>query len=325
MVYTVDHQLAGEGQTMKKKRILVTGAAGYIGSHVVKHLYAAGYRHIWGADFAFDTSPNTKAISPLLEGMFDVNLADDVSHIETGEPFDHIIHLAAFISVEESVKNPGKYWFNNMASTGNIIRMANTWGANLIFASTGTAFDPNNPYAETKIECERLITEMSNVTNTIFRFYNVSGCAEGLSPTGESTHLIRVAAEAVQTGKTMKVFGDDWETVDGTCVRDYIDVRDVAAAIVDSLDRDFVSSREFECLGSGDGFTVLEVLDTMNEIAVEHGKTLRYDIVDRRAGDVGSMICPEEFMYPHLTRKHSLSDMCRSAYTVMGALNGSND
>lgn len=308
-----------------EQRILVTGAAGYIGSHVVKALYEKGFRHIWGADFAFGESPNTEFVSTMLEGKFEGDLTGDIadlefgtSFLERGPRFDHIIHLAAYISVEESVKKPSKYWFNNLVSTGNIIRMANSHGANLVFASTGTAFDPNNPYAESKVECESMINDLLAGNRTIFRFYNVSGCAPGLKPTGEATHLIRVAANAVHSGKTMKIFGDDWETVDGTCVRDYIDVRDIAESIVSVVTTGFASQRPFECLGSGEGFTVLDVLGTMQSLAESMDKSLKYEIVDRRAGDVGSMICPRELMYPHLKINYSLADMCSAAYQATG-------
>lgn len=300
--------------TNNEKRVLVTGAAGYIGSHVISALHHAGFRHIWASDFAFGESPNTERIIPLVEGKFHHDLAmDDISLMEDGEPFDVIVHLAAYISVEESVREPGKYWMNNLLSTANMIRLANKWNAKLIFASTGTAFNPASPYAETKVECESLIND-ANVKDAItFRFYNVSGCAQGLYPTGEATHLIRVASNAAVSGKTMSVFGVDWDTADGSCVRDYIDVRDLAECIADVILHDRKSDKDFECLGSGNGFSVLEVLNTMGEVAQEPLNIVK---VGRRLGDVGSMICPRDLIYEHLKIKRSLRDMCVSALKV---------
>lgn len=299
----------------KDKRILVTGAAGYIGSHLIKNLASRGFTNVWGIDKGFYTSPNTEEIRYSMAGYWHDDLAQtDWNRFEREktEPFDAIVHLAAYISVEESVKNPGMYWLNNMASLGNIIRQARWMGSKLYFASTGTAFDPASPYAETKVEGEKLIQEFQ-VPGASFRFYNVSGCDPKLKPTGEATHLIRRAAMAARNDTTMGIFGDDWDTRDGTCVRDYIDVRDLADALATAIDTDFVSTMPFDCLGSGTGFTVREIVNTMSTVA---GKQLDVEIKPRRDGDVGSMICPPELIYPGLTIRHNVVDMCRSALEV---------
>jgi len=299
---------------MKTERILLTGAAGYIGSHVAIQLKQQGYENVHYIDNNFYRSPNTQALQDLEPvGIHNYDILEDGGIDEVlDEGFDVIIHLAALISVEESVRMMTQYWRNNLLSTYKLIEneKKRNKSAHFIFASTGTAFCPENPYAWSKVACEEVIRD-SDVDHTIFRFYNVSGLSYGLQPTGEATHLIRRAAMAARgMVPEMKVFGTDWNTPDGTAVRDYIHVEDIARSIVNAVKKG-PTNHKFDCLGSGTGYSVLEVVTSMKKVS---GVDFQVTMAPRRAGDVASMVCPVELQYEHLIREHDLDSMCLSAY-----------
>jgi UDP-glucose 4-epimerase len=227
--------------------------------------------------------------------------------------FDAVVHLAAFISVEESVRRPVTYWQNNMGSL--MALLSNIETDHLIFASTGTAFQPASPYANTKVAGERLILDTYGTPEslfdgfTIFRFYNVSGLKPGIHPTGQPTHLIRLAALAAQRKLPfLKVYGTDYPTFDGTCVRDYIHVVDLAASLANAVEKG-PSNTPYECLGTGKGSSVLEVIESMKRAT---GVDFPVIMAERRPGDVASMVCPSQ--YRHISLTKTLDDMCLSAY-----------
>lgn len=289
----------------KSDPILITGAAGYIGTHVLMELRERGFDNLHAIDRHLLTSPNW--IGGLVRSAHGLDILSLAASEALSQQYSTIIHLAAYISVEESTKAPITYWRNNLLSTNRIID--NLKGAHLIFASTGTAFQPENPYAQTKVACENEIIDRLVDGYTIFRFYNVSGMRPGVSPTGHATHLIRRAAMAAKgLLPEIQVFGTDWPTRDGTCIRDYIDVRDLAASIVNAVQVG-PANTEYECLGSGKGYTVNEVLTTMKQVS---GVDFRVTIAPRRPGDVAEMICPTQ--YKHCVVEHSLRDMCISAF-----------
>lgn len=298
------------------KKILVTGGAGYIGAHVIRELIKQGYDDITVIDEKLDTSPNDVRSLVKEAHNYDILSADGIA-LMCANDFDAIIHLAAYISVEESIRNPSKYLRNNLLSTYEVINTVETINAwfgimpHLIFASTGAAFCPENAYAHSKLACEDEITSRlsHNPSYTIFRFYNVSGVDDGISPTGEATHIIRRAAMAA-AGKLphLSIMGDDWDTPDGTAVRDYIHVKDLATAIVKAVEVG-PANTPYECLGSGNGYSVLDVVTSMKRVT---GVDFRVIMEGRRAGDVGSMICPAQ--YKHLKINHDLDSMCLSAF-----------
>lgn len=286
-------------------KILLTGAAGYLGAHVLFELLDRGYTDIHVIDRHLTRSPNW--IGHLVKTAYDGDILSCGASDTLRMDFDAVIHLAAYISVEESTKDPVSYWRNNLLSTNKIIDTLK--GAHLIFASTGTAFQPENPYAYSKVACEQEIQERLTSGYTIFRFYNVSGLGPGVSATGNPTHLIRRAAMAARgLLPEITVFGTDWETRDGTCIRDYIHAQDLAASIANAIEAG-PASTPYECLGSGTGYTVLEVLESMKRVT---GQDFRVTMAERRPGDVASMVCPEQYKY--ISLKHSLDDMCLSAY-----------
>lgn len=280
-------------------RILVTGASGYIGSHLCRRLRL---NHPEISIAAVDRDISQNWIAEYVSSLNEIDLAREPFAIKV----DAIVHLAAFISVEESVRQPSRYYANNLNSTDNLLRNCRT--DHFIFASTGTAFQPANPYAYSKVMCEDVVRELAK-DYTIFRFYNVSGLAPGLEPTGQPTHLIRRAAMAAAgLIPELTIMGNDWDTRDGTCVRDYIHVEDLVGGIIQAILHG-PSNTPYECLGTKNGSTVLEVVDAMKKIT---GVDFRVTIGPRRAGDVASMLCPAA--YPRLTINHALEDMCLSAY-----------
>lgn len=286
-------------------KILITGAAGYIGTHVLLELLDRGYDDIHVIDRHLLTSPNW--IGDLSTEAYGGDILSIGARELLCQKYDVVIHLAAYISVEESVKDPLTYWRNNLLSTNKIIDHLK--GAHLIFASTGTAFQPANPYAQTKLACEQEITSRLDDNYTIFRFYNVSGLRPGVSATGNPTHLIRRAAMAAKgLIPSISIQGTDWDTPDGTCVRDYIHAADLAASIVNCVERG-PANTPYECLGSGKGYSVQEVLTSMKRVT-----NTDFDVImtERRPGDVASMVCPSQ--YEFITLKHDLDSMCLSAF-----------
>jgi len=291
-------------------KVLVTGGLGYIGAHVVDELVNRGH----SVDVVDGSSDHVnfdfvhQRVGRLLNRAVQSGLGELCSE------YDAIVHLAAFISVELSTREPHTYWHNNLTS---LMELEQLRTPHLIFASTGTAFNPTSPYARTKVACESYITDVAAATprwfdgHTIFRFYNVSGLAPGIRPTGQPTHLIRICAEAAR-GKRgdVKVFGTDYATKDGTAVRDYVHVQDIAASIANAVEVGPVNT-PFECLGTGMGYSVLEVIHEMKHVT---NTSFPVVITDRRAGDDDIMICHARSLYPHAAITRTLSDMCLSAF-----------
>lgn len=278
--------------------ILLTGATGYIGAHVAKELHARGH-----SVYGLDKNTNQNNIDKYCTAVINCDL--NTNKLEDSWKWDAIIHLAAYISVEESVADPLKYYSNNINSTVNLLSLETD---HFLFASTGSAFDAQNPYSRSKIMCEEIIRSKCP-NHTIFRFFNVSGIDPEFSPTGNPTHLIRRLA-MLATGKLdeFTVYGTDFPTPDGTCVRDYIHVIDLANAICNALDAGPMNT-EYECLGSGTGYSVHEVVAAM-EIATGLKLDVKYG--PRRLGDAPIITTP--WVSELLNPKYSLVDMCKSAY-----------
>jgi len=278
-------------------KILVTGATGYIGSHVCKVLFEQGHTVV-GLDINFNQNDISKYCSDVINA--------DVITLKRFDDFDAVVHLAGLIQVEESTKSPTKYYNTNLNGTINICNQFKD--SHIIFASTAGAFDPVSPYAKSKVAAEDVIKELSN-QYTIFRFFNVAGSDGVNKQFGPSTHLVRIAAEcAVLKRNVMYIYGTDYETRDGTCIRDYIHVVDLANAIAIAV-KNGPKNTPHECIGSGTGYTVNEVIDTMKQVS-----KVNFTVIpdDRRAGDVAILAIDNKF--DGLTIQHNLEDICRSAY-----------
>ena len=292
---------------MTRKSILVTGGAGYIGSHVVKLLGERGENIIVLDDLS------TGFEEAVLYGKFIKGNTGDqalVSQIIKENNVESVLHFAAHTIVPESVENPLKYYQNNTCCTRNLLECCSNAGVkNIIFSSTAAVYgeletgfasedtvkSPINPYGSSKLMSEQMIADLSKATDlnhVILRYFNVAGSdPDGKigQSTKKATLLIKVAAE-VAVGKRDKllIFGTDYPTPDGTGIRDYIHVSDLAAAHINALDylQNGGESTTLNC-GYGHGFSVRDVINAINK---ENGSPIYVEEMPRRAGDPAELI-----------------------------------
>jgi UDP-glucose 4-epimerase len=293
----------------EKHSILVTGGAGYIGSHAVLALSEAGHRPVVVDNLTTGFRWAVADDVPFYEG--DVADTSLVAQIIRKESIQAIMHFAGSIIVPESVENPLKYYRNNTANSRSLIESAITGGVkHFIFSSTAATYGipehspvhedmptlPINPYGLSKLMTEYMLRDAAaahDFNYCALRYFNVAG-ADPQARTGQSTagatHLIKVAVEAA-LGKRdhVSVFGTDFDTFDGTGVRDYIHVSDLAAAHVIALNNLFADpsrSHTLNC-GYGHGYSVMQVLDAVDRVT---NQTLDRRLEGRRAGDPDALI-----------------------------------
>ena len=277
-------------------RILVTGCSGYIGSHVVRRLKEDGH-FLYGCDIHVHKEYNR------VYRYLDVFNATDINNpsVITGQ-FDAIVHLAGLAVVPHSIKNPLAYYQTNVIGTGNLLNRTLT--DHILFASTSSAWEMASPYARSKVAAEDVIKSLTN-DYTIFRFFNVSGTNGEYRQLGEATHLIRVAAEVVAGRRPyLEIYGDDYETRDGTCIRDYVHVMDLADAIAEAVVRG-PARTPYECIGSNKGYSVLDVVNVMREVT---GHKLPIRVSPRRPGDAVASVVDK--LSNLVTLRRTIQDMC---------------
>ena len=287
--------------------ILVTGGAGYVGAHACKALAARGYRPIVFDNLVYGHEAAVKW-GPLEVGdIADRARLDAV--IAEHQP-QAVMHFAAFTYVGESVADPGKYYRNNVAGTLSLLEaMRDHRIGRLVFSSTAATYGmpdavpipetapkaPINPYGQSKWTAEQMIADFAaahGLRSAALRYFN----AAGADPDGEigechdpESHLIPLAMQAVTgDGPPLTLFGDDYPTPDGTCIRDYIHVADLADAHVRALERlDRRDGADAFNLGTGSGASVRQVLDAIERVA---GKPVPHSIGPRRAGDPAELV-----------------------------------
>jgi UDP-glucose 4-epimerase len=290
--------------------ILVTGGAGYIGAHAVQALEARGFQVIildnlvYGHRELIEASLKAKLVAG------DISDRNLLTQIFTTTKVDAVMHFAAFAYVGESVTDPAKYYQNNVVGTLALLDSMRQHGvSNFIFSSTCATYgnpqyipidenhpqQPINPYGAGKLAIERVLQDYDpayGLKSVIFRYFNAAG-ADPDGRFGEDhdpeTHLIPLILQAAAgKRKAISVFGDDYETPDGTCIRDYIHVTDLAQAHVLGLEYllKHQSSQIFN-LGNGSGFSVKEVIDTAKQVT---GREIPVAMCPRRAGDPATLI-----------------------------------
>lgn len=299
------------------KKILVTGGCGYIGSHTIVDLIENGFTVI-SADNNSRSRPNTlegvEKITKVKVKNYTVDLCsfDDTHAIFQENPdISGIIHFAAYKAVGESVEKPLMYFDNNVNSLINILRCAEEFNIpHFVFSSSCTVYgNPDHipvteetpfktaesPYGYTKQMSENIVRHTVNsdeLQAVLLRYFNPVGAHPSIEigeiPIGKPANLVpAITQTAIGKLPDMKVFGSDYPTKDGTCVRDYIHVSDIAHAHTLALNYLIEKRNATNCdvfnLGSGTGYTVLEVIKTFEEVS---GKKLNYDMGPRRSGDV---------------------------------------
>jgi UDP-glucose 4-epimerase len=323
--------------------VLVTGGAGYIGSHTVIELLNQGYNPVIVDNLSNSSIESIKRIKEITSKdvdfyKIDVCNEEDLDKIFSQYSFDSIIHFAGLKSVGESVSNPLKYYKQNIISTLSLLEVAKKNNVNkIIFSSSATVYgtpsqlpiretDPvgvnlTNPYGKTKYFIEEILRDYAlsepDAEITILRYFNPIGAHEsgliGEDPNGIPNNLLPFISQvAVGKLEKLKVFGDDYETVDGTGVRDYIHVSDLARGHIAALEYSKKGCEVYN-LGTGRGVSVLELLSAFSTIS---GVEIPYEIVPRRAGDVGACFASAKKAEDNLKwiAKKSLEDACRASW-----------
>lgn len=279
------------------KKILITGCSGYIGSHLCKLLENDYEIH------GLDIRPPQHPVKKFIE--------QDINRIFTNtEEYDAVIHLAALVNVGESEKMPIPYYITNLNGTMNVINKIKT--NNFIFASTGAAALCESAYGISKRAAEDIVK--SYCTNhgpkdyTIFRFYNVIGTS-GYAPTNPDGLMYNLM-KSDQT-RSFTIYGNDYDTPDGTCVRDYVHVDEICHALKMAIEK---PANKIECLGHGVGHSVKEMFDIFLRINEEYlnrngGDTVLQKIGPRRKGDVPYSVLEE--ISPYMKNLYSIEDLLR--------------
>jgi UDP-glucose 4-epimerase len=298
-------------------KILVTGGTGYIGSHTVVELQESGHEVIIvdnlsnSYEFVVDNIEKITGIRPGFEN-FDLSEKDKtLDFFKRHKDLKGVIHFAAFKAVGESVEQPLKYYQNNLQSLTNILEgMQKNNIQNIVFSSSCTVYgqpdelpvteeapikEPWSPYAHTKQISEKIIESIARVTEInaiLLRYFNPIGAHEtaliGELPIGTPNNLVPfITQTAIGKRDFLRVFGDDYDTPDGTAIRDYIHVVDLAKAHVVAINRmiNGIRKKDIEIfnLGTGNGFSVLDIIKSFEKVSKIK---LKYEIVERRPGDI---------------------------------------
>ncbi len=305
-------------------KVLITGGAGYIGGTVSRLLLAGGH-----AVTVYDNLCHSKR-SAVAEGsnFIEGDLADKdllQGTLNDGR-FDGVMHFAALIEAGESMQRPEIYFRNNTASTLTLLEcMLATGHDRLVFSSTAACYGepettpiledakllPTNAYGESKLLVEQMLAWMNRVHNLRYaslRYFNVAGAIEGYGEAHEpESHLIPLILDvALGRRKNIKIFGKDYPTKDGTCVRDYIHVQDLAQAHLLALESLTEKSRVIYNIGNGQGFTVLEVIESVRRVT---GKEIPVEELPRRDGDPAVLVASSEKIKRELGWKPQFSEL----------------
>ncbi|WP_431774652.1 UDP-glucose 4-epimerase GalE [Streptomyces cucumeris] len=304
----------------QQKKYLVTGGAGYVGSVVAAHLLEAGHQVTVLDDLSTGHRAGVPAGAEFIEGR----IQDAGKWLDPS--FDAVLHFAASSQVGESVVRPEKYWANNVGGTTDLLAAMRDAGVRtLVFSSTAATYGepdeipitedaataPTNPYGATKLAVDHMIggeCAAHGLAAVSLRYFNVAGAYGAYGERHEpESHLIPLVLQVAQGRReTISVYGDDYPTPDGTCVRDYIHVADLAEAHLLALDA-AVSGEHLICnLGNGNGFSVREVIETVRRVT---GHPVPETAAPRRGGDPAVLVASAERAKERLGWRPSRTDL----------------
>lgn len=314
--------------------ILVVGGAGYIGSHLVKELVEKEQVIVLdNLATGHENAIDSRAV--FVKG--DLGKAEDLEPIFTKYPIKAVMHFAAFSLVGESVQDPYKYYENNVANTLTLLRVMLKYNVkNFIFSSTAATYGipedeiisensltaPINPYGKSKLMVEQILSDFHaayGLNYVVLRYFNAAGAHQS-GEIGENhdpeTHLIPIILQhLLGQRESISVFGTDYPTEDGTCIRDYIHVTDLASAHIKALEALLDGSKAAETynLGNGVGYSVKEVIETCEKVTEKQANVV---FADRRAGDPARLIASSDKIYQELGWKaeRGLETIIQSAW-----------
>ena len=322
--------------------ILVTGGCGYIGSHTVLELLNKNYDVVVVDNFSNSNPEGLRRVQQITGKTVtfyeaDIRDAETMDKIFSAHNFDAVIHFAAFKAVGESCRLPLKYYENNISGTVSLLQIMEKHNVKkVVFSSSATVYgDPErlpldetcrlsttNPYGSTKLMMEMIMQDLYKADNAwniiLLRYFNPVGAHEsgliGEDPKGIPYNLMPYVAQ-VASGKLacINVFGDDYDTPDGTGVRDYIHVVDLALGHIAAIERCQESGVHIYNLGTGRGYSVLEMIKAFEKAC---GKTLPYKIAPRRSGDIASCYAAPDKAKNELgwEAKFGIEEMCASQW-----------
>lgn len=316
-------------------RVLVTGGAGYIGSHAVHQLIEKGYQVFVLDNF---TTGHLSLVHPKAHLIrADVRDEELVRNVLSQNRIDSVLHFAAFTSVEESLREPEKYYQNNFAGTVSLLRACESSDVrNLIFSSTAAVYaplqskmvtedsplDPGTPYGKSKMMSEIALKDLAatgKLKYMILRYFNVAGASlsnqYGQFGDDHSALVKRAALAAVGKIKKLSIYGTDYPTEDGTAVRDYIHVEDLAEIHIEALESLLNGglSEIFNC-GYGSGYSVRQVINTMKKVS---GVDFDVEESPRRQGDLPAVIAGNSKLlqkFKWSPKRNNIEVICRSAF-----------
>jgi UDP-glucose 4-epimerase len=316
-----------------KPNILVTGGAGYIGSHTVRLLVRQGYEVTVVDNLSRGHRHN---VDPERLRTLDLADTEGLRRLFAERAYAAVVHFAAFISVGESMRTPETYFANNVGGSLSLLTaMVHARVRHLVFSSTAAVygmparvpipedspFAPVSPYGESKVMVEQLLhwfDEIHSLRSISLRYFNASGAdvEGGLGEEHEpETHLIPLLFRAILTGEPATIFGDDYATPDGTCIRDYIHVNDLAQAHILALESLLAGgpSAAFN-VGTGSGYSVRQVVQTVEQVT---GNKVPYLVGPRREGDPAELVADSTKLRNDLRwmpRESALEDIVLSAW-----------
>lgn len=306
--------------------ILVTGGAGYIGSIMTRVLLESGHSVVVLDNLSHGHRHAVDSRAVLEQA--DLGREDEVEAVFVKHPIDAVIHFAGVISMAESMKDPGKYFTINTCYARSLFDTMIKHGVkHVIFSSTAGVYgnpttipipedhpkNPTNPYGESKLIVEEMLSwydRIHSLRSVCLRYFNAAGatCDRSLGEEHkEESHIIPLAIRALMEGKPFTLFGDDYDTKDGTCVRDYIHVEDLAAAHLSALE--YIQNggkTDVFNVGTGTGYSNREVLAMIEKVS---GKKLAIEIKDRRPGDAGQLVADASKIQSILGWKPQCSDL----------------